>query len=275
MVSIGTVWDRTVEFVQEHQRQLAPVVLLTLFAPTVFTVTLEKLRATAGTQLGLGLSLLGLLLMLVSLWGQLFLTGYAIERDGSSAASSRATRRFLPVVGISLLLLIGMGALLAPAGVIAIASGLDVQGMAAGRQPSMESMGSFGLIGLYMLVFGLIVLWLAARLLVLTPVVLTERRGLGAIARAFRLTRGLTLKLIGLIILYAIVSTVAVSAARFVFGAILSLVAGGTSTITVADVLTAVAVAAVSAVLSLLSAVFVGKLYVAITGEQDQAAIVE
>lgn len=275
MVSIGTVWDRTTEFVRDHQRQLAPVVFLTLFVPTVVSTSLEKLRLNAGPGLVVGLTILTVVLTLVSLWGQLFLTGYAAAGDGSTAAAGRASRRYLPMVGVTVVLLIAMGILFIPAGVIAASSGVDFMALSAGQQPSAQALGSLGWVGLYVAILGIVLLWLFARLMPLSAVVVMERRGLGAIKRAFSLTRGMGLKLVGLILLYGIVSVVAVSAVRFVFGSLLTLLAGSGPDITVGDVLTAVAIAALSAVLSTLTSVFVGKLYVAITGGHDKAAVFE
>ncbi len=81
------------------------------------------------------------------------------------------------------------------------------------------------------------------------------------------------MKLIGLLILYGIITGVAVSAARFVTGAIFAIVTTSGSGIGIGDVAVAVATAAVSAVLALYQAVFIGKLYRAIVGEKDDADV--
>jgi len=109
-----------------------------------------------------------------------------------------------------------------------------------------------------------VVLFVLARLLPLTGVIVAERRGLGAYARAFRLTRGMTWKLLGVILLYAVVAWVSSLAATTVFGSILRLVAPGEGSVTVAGVLTAIAAAAVQAVFTVLAAAFCAKLYVAL-----------
>jgi hypothetical protein len=276
MVSIGTTWDRTVDFVRGHMAQVASIALLTQFLPTVATGSLARLRETAGGASSLGLGLLTLVTSLIALWGSLYLIAYAAQQTGrESAANARgiANRRFLPVLGVSLALLVAMAVLTIPAIGLAYASGFDFAAIAVGTRPTPDQLGSLGWALLYMVVAGLFVLWAIARLLPVNAVIAMERRGLGAIGRAFALTRGMGLKLVGLVILYAIIAGVAVSAAKFVVGAVFAIVTSGGSGVTVGDVAGAIATGAISALLALYQAAFIGKLYRGIVGDQDDVAV--
>src|SRR3546814_5010707 len=85
-----------------------------------------------------------------------------------------------------------------------------------------------------------------ARLLPLNSVVVAERRGVGAIRRAFGLTRGLALRIVGVVILFFVVWGVSAMAATTVLGSIFQLAFGGEGAITLATVLTGVVGGAVT-----------------------------
>lgn len=276
MVSVGTVWDRAVDFVRDHLGTVMPVLIVTQFAAPAVSGSLAGVRADATGGLAAGLGLLSLATMIISLWGALYLVGFAAQpsgREDRHAAMATATNRFLPLIGISIVALVALGILALPGILLAVASGFDFMAIANGASVQPAEFGKLGSAGLYFLVFALFILWLSARLLPINAVVAMERRGLGAFGRAFALTRGLTWKLIGLILLYAIVAGIAVSAAQFVFGAVVALIVGDSGGLSVAAIAGAVAVSAVSSVLALYQSAFIGKLYRAIVGEQDDMAV--
>lgn len=276
MVSIGTTWDRTVDFVRDNLSALAPVVLATQFAPAAVSGSFDRLRATSSGGTSLALTLLTVAATVIAMWGALYLTGFAAQddkREQRHLARTIATRRFLPLIGVSILLFLIVVVLFIPAGVLAVASGFDFTSVMAGREPDPAQFAALGWTSLYVFVAAIFMVWLFARLLPVTAVVAMERRGVGAIGRAFALTRGMALKLVGLLILYAIISAVAVLAARFVFGAIFGLVSAADSSVSVGDIAAAVAVAAVSAILATYQATFVGKLYRGMVGDEDKTAV--
>ncbi len=276
MVNIGTVWDRTVDFVRDHLGSVATVVLATQFAPSVVSGSIERLRAEASGGMAAVYGLVTLVATLIALWGALYLIGYAAQTTGRERADEArriATTRFLPLIGVSLVLLIAFFVLALPGIVLGATSGFDYVAAMNGVTLAPEQYGALLPAILYFFVLGLVAIWLFARLLTVNAVVAMERRGLGAIARGFRMTKGMALKLIGLLILYGIITGIAVSAARFVTGAIFAIVATPGSGIGIGDVAVAVATAAVSAVLALYQAVFIGKLYRAIVGEKDDADV--
>ncbi len=276
MVSVGTVWDRAVDFVRDHLGAVMPVLIVTQFAAPAISGSLTGVRADATGGLAAGLGLLSLATTVISLWGALYLVGFAAQpsgREDRRAAMAIATSRFLPLIGISIVVLVALGILALPGILLAVASGFDFMAIANGTTMQPSEFGKLGSALLYFLVFALFILWLSARLLPINAVIAMERRGMGAFGRAFALTRGMTWKLIGLILLYAIVAGIAISAAQFVFGAVVALIASDTGGLSLAAVAGAVAVAAVSSVLALYQSAFIGKLYRAIVGEQDDLAV--
>lgn len=276
MVSVGTVWDRTVDFVRDHLGAAMPVLLVTQFAAPAISGSLNGVRADASGGVAAGLGLLALATVVISLWGALYLIGFAAQpsgREDRHAAFRIANSRFLPLIGITVAIIVLLSILALPGVLLAAASGFDFRAIATGTSLDPAEFSKLGTAVLYFLALGLFVLWGSARLLPINAVVAMERNGLGAIPRAFALTRGMTWKLIGLILLYAIVAGIAISAARFVVGGVFALLTGNDGGLSIAAVAEAAAVAAVSAVLALYQSAFIGKLYRAIVGEQDDAAV--
>lgn len=273
MVKMGTVWDRAIEFLSDHVAIIVPIALLAIFVPTSITGSLSPLWSTAGSGLKALLAVLSLAFAAVGVWGQLAISALAIDPAAGRGAGRVATARLLPALGVYLVLAILLGLLVLPIGFILAASGTDIMQLRMANPASLPA-GVAGTVALYGIVLLIAVLFLGARLALTTPVIVAERRGLGAIPRAFALSRGLTWKLVGVILLYLVVANVASLAAQSVFGSILGLLSRGEGPVTVASVITAVVVAAVQAAFTVLATAFLAKLYVAIMHERDGAAAV-
>jgi hypothetical protein len=262
MVKMGYVWDRTVEFLDEHASAIVPIAGLAIFVPSVITGSLGGLQTAPDPWVRLLNGLLGLLGGILSLWGQLAITALALhgplERVGRIA-----TRRLLPALGVYLIVGVLGGLALLPIIFIIGSANLDVAAMQAGQMPAITP-GVAGAISLYMLAFLILLLFVLARLAPLTATIVNERRGLGAIPQAFRLTRGLTWRLVGVLLLYAVVTIVLSMAVTGVFGGLLGLFLGNEGTINATKVVTAIASAVVSTGLTVLAVSFTAKLYLAI-----------
>jgi len=276
MAKIGTIWDRTVDFVRDHLGDVMPVLLATQFAVPAISGSLNGLRTDASGGMAAVLGLVSLVTALVSLWGALYLIAFAAQphgREQHGVALSLAKARFLPLIGVSIVMMAIVGVLALPGVILAVASGFDFQSAISGVTPQPAEIAKLGGALLYFVALVLFLLWASARLLPINAVVASERRGLGAIRRAFELTRGMTLKLIGVLILYVIVAGIAVSATQFVVGGILGLLTDSSGAFSLAAIAGSIAVAAVSAALALYQSAFVGKLYREVVGQQDDAAV--
>ncbi|MGN6270990.1 MAG: hypothetical protein ACTHM0_13985 [Sphingomonas sp.] len=272
MVQISTVWDRTTAFASAAVAAIMPIALILLFLPVSIQLAIAPLliKQAVGTRL-----IVMVLFWLVELLGTLSLIVLALGATLHPGEAVRAAlARLGPAVAIFILFFIAMLVLCIPLGVVVAAAGMNMAELQAGNPVGAGSLSAVG--AWFLLLYGLALLvfcfWIAARLLVIEPVILAERRGIGAITRTFALTKGLALRLVGVLILYAIVATIAVLAAKMVFGSIFALIAPNDGEIGLATVLTSIVVAAVSTAFKVIAAIFVAKLYQAIGDAHERAA---
>lgn len=279
MVKIGTVWDEAVDAARGRARIILPIAAFALFLPSVIQTGVQSYVVTPGGVASPGMSggvgLLSILLMVLTLWGALAITAVTSHPDTTGGDASRqATARVLPLIGVWLVLGLAATVLVVPIIIMLVAAGFDFQQAAVtpGYQPQIN-----GALGLAAILYGFVMVgvffWLLGRLLPLVPVVLHERRGLGAIGRAFRLTDGMGGRLAGVIILYAVIVAVASFAVTAVLGLMFRLLLGADDLAT-AIFLGGVAGAAVSTMLGVLSYSFVSRLYAGLTG-RDLRAVFE
>jgi hypothetical protein len=269
-VSMGNVWDRTTDFLGDHLSAILPVALLAIVLPSAVSTLIEPV-ARAGASAAIMVNLVALILGIVGIWGQLFVVALALQPGaGRAAAMKVAGARLLPLIGIIFILMIALFALMLPVPIALAVTGFDMRAAMINPQPTVSpSAGWF--ITIYSIVLIPLVIFVAARLLLLTSVIVAERRGLGAMRRSFALTRGLVWKIIGITILYGIVVLVAMMAARTVFGSVLRIVLGGEGLITPATVLTAVVLAIVQGIFVVLASAFCAKLYMAVRDAREPA----
>jgi hypothetical protein len=263
MVKMGTVWDRTVEFLGDEIGTLVPIALLAILVPTSINSNLWALMPNAAPGLRLAAGVAVLALSILVLWGQLAVTALALypARHGATAA---ATRRLPAALAVMLIVVVACLVAAVPFGVILAASGVDPATLGTQELPAIPPGAGLGL-GLYALLLFGVGLWLAARLMLVTPIVVAERRALGAFGRSFALTRGLALKIIGVLFLFVLVSWVAQGAATLVFGSIFRLVTNGEGgAVSLASVLTTIVVAVVETGFTVLGTAFTAKLYAAL-----------
>lgn len=272
MVRIGDVWDRTTEFVGDHLRVLLPLAIGAFFLPSIGQQLVTALQRDAGAGIRLVLSLGMIALSLVSLWGQLAVVALAVEPALGGNARREATRRFLPAIGVFSVLCLLVLLLFLPAVGMVLASGVAMQMTAEQIGQSLRASPMAGPLVLYTIAVAVALLFVGARMLTTTAVVVAERRGVGAIARAWTLTRGLTWGLVGVLLLYMIMVGVASMAAQFVVGSIAGVIFSSDGALNLPLLLGAGAAAAVSAAFSVLAGSFTGRLYAALTTDAAHGA---
>lgn len=272
MVTMGAVWDRATEFLSDNLSAVVPIALLAIFVPASIAQSLAPLSNGPGTAV-MVLQLISLILSIIQFWGQVAIIALALDpMAGRSGAIELASRRLLPIIGIWLLLLLGVMVLASPMLVALTVTGFDFQAAMTNGTPALDP-GAAAFVLFYFLAFVVGIIWLGARLSLIGPVILMERRGLGAFARSFKLTRSSVLKIIGILILYFIIWAVSALAAKLVFGAIFTLIAGGEGPVTVGTVLASICTSVVLTAFVVLAAAFTGKLYLAVRDARE--AIVE
>lgn len=274
-VDISAVWDRATEFLGDNLATLIPVAVPWIYLPLVVQSALAPLAKTPGA-LATGVQVAAFVLTLVGIWGQLQVLALAIDRErGVAGARAGATAQFVPVIVNTLLFGLAAIVLVSPIGIALGIAGIDVEavmrasatGETIPRPPGMTP-GIAIFILLYVVVLLVALLWITARFVLVNAVLLAEGGWFAAISRSFALTRGRVLALVGVLLLFGIVSFVATLAAQTVFGAIFALILGGEGPVTLASVLTASLVAIVSTAFTLLSAAFIGKYYVAARAQE-------
>lgn len=275
MVKMSTVWDRTAEFLSDYIGAVVPIALLAFFVPASIGGSLQSVFLTASPGVVLALRLVQLAFAILSVWGSLVITAMALGSARSETATTLARRRLLPALAVSVALCIGMVALTLPAPLFLAASGYDLMAVARGETVAI-SPAVAGTLSIYFLTLSAVFIWIGARLAVVTPVIVREGRMFGAIPRGWRLTRGSTWRIIGVLILFVIVAAVASLAANTVFGSIFALVAGGGEDgISLAGVLTSIVTAAVQTAFMVLLPAFTAKLYLALSAQADLRAHVQ
>lgn len=270
MVRMSTVWDRTTAVLAGRAGILASIAFLTLFLPALVRNAIGLLAATSAR--GMGVALLGLLvslaLIVLSLWGQLAMLTVATDPQATQGDGfALASRRLPPALAVTAVLVLALVLLSIPIGLALAHSGLSMQAMQAGTaaiDPATVNAAALAFLSFYSIALGIVLLFVGVRLSLANVVVLRERRGLGAIAESWALTRGLTWRLVGVGLLFVIVLAVSASATQFVIGTIFRLLLGADA-IATAAFLTSLFVTAVSTVFSVIAVVFVGQLYVAVS----------
>lgn len=274
---MGTVWDRATEFLGDNIAVITPVAVGLLFVPASINDAVTPL-ADDNPDLKIVIGVIGLITAIISILGQLAITALALDLARSAGAAVAAgARQLLYAILITVLLLGAIVAGLLPVAGIIASTGVDMalivtNDQAAIRQAFANISPLFGwvIIG-YFLLWLIGSIWAAARLTLVVPALMEERKGVGSMVRSWRLTRGLALKIVGVLVLYAVVSGVAALAAKTAFGGVFGLIAGGAAPGSAAAVLTSVAVGAVTTSFAVLQAVFVAKLYVAACSRSREA----
>lgn len=267
MVKMANVWDRTAEFLSDNIAVVLPIALLAFFVPASISGNFEMAMKDADRGLVVTLYVVQFAFAILSLWGSLTITALATDSAGASDAGRVGGRRLLAAFLVSLAMLAVACLALLPIPAFLAASGYDMAAIARGGQADLGR-GASAFILLYSVVVAVLALWLWARLVVVTPVIVREKRMFGAIPQSWKLTRGFALRIVGVTLLLALVAWVSMLAANLVFGVIFELVTGGAGEgVSLARVLTSIVVAAVQTAFTVLVPAFAAKLYQALTAE--------
>ena len=270
MVNMGNVWDRTTEFLGENLGAILPLAAVAIFVPQAISGAMKL----AGTGMSpAAVQAIALAMLLPTLWGQLAVTALALEpASGRPAAQSVATRRFGQALLATLTLFVAMVLSFAPVLVALVAGGVDLKALtsaAPGVQPDISG-GVAAFVGLYGLAWLVFAAFVSVRFsLLLFPVVAAEGGVIGALRRAFALSKGIAWKLFGVALLFGLVMAIAWMAVTSVFGFLLGMVSGGGGAFGIGSVVVALLGALVTTAYYVLQAAFMAKVYRAATSERE------
>lgn len=270
MVRIGDVWDQTVDVLRGRAGILASIALMALVAPGI-------IAAAPGTVVPLGggamllVQLVRLAVIVLLIFAMLAITAVASDPAVDRAQAFRiAGQRLFPALGLLVVLVVVAALLFIPAGALLAMSGARMNAAGAidvsGATPGYSIAAAVSV-----LLAVLLGLWFSARIVPLFGVVVNERHGIRALRRSLTLTRGATLRLIGVLILYFIVTSVAMFAATMVIGVIARLALGAEAAGGVRFVV-AVATTLISAAATVLQSVFYARFYVTAHAQEQRMA---
>lgn len=264
-IRMGNVWDRTVDVLQGRTSILASLAGLYFFLPSVISGAVSAWAGTEAGEPAIIARIVGLVASVLLIMGLLAVTAVASDPAVDRQRATRiAAPRLLPALGIILLLALIAVIVFVPVIALAVASGARMTAM--GKVDMSQAQGGLMLAAFLYLVVGMILgLIVSAKLAPLMPVIVWERLGLRAVARAWRLTRGSTARLVGVILLYAILVLVAMAAASSITGIVARLILGADADAGVAFAVSVVS-AVVSAIATVVQGVFYAQFYVAAAG---------
>ena len=270
MVRMGLVWDRTVDVLQGRSGILAQLAALLVFLPSVLSTAVTSF-ATPATPLAFVGSIVSVAATIILIAGVLAITAVASDPDVDAGAATRiGFARLLPALGAIVLIGLLVVVVTIPITVLIVQSGATFDPATGRFDMARASGGALNLAGVLTLVALVLGLWITAKLAPLFAVIVNERRGFGAFARSFRLTRGSVLRLVGVVILYGIVVVVAMMAATSVTGIAARLLLGPDAPGGVSFAIGVVS-AALTALLTVVQTVFYARFYVAARERHDAA----
>jgi hypothetical protein len=268
---MGLVWDRTMDVLRGRGGILAQLAALFLFVPGVVSAIVSSL-VTPATPLAAVASLVSIAASVLLIAGVLAITAVASDPAVDTARAIRiAGARLLPALGAIALIGVALFVVLIPIMLLIVQSGATVDptnGTFSFARASGDALNLAGIAALLAMIAGL---WLTAKLVPLFAVIVNERRGIGAFARSFRLTRGSALRLVGVVILYGIVVIVAMIAASSVTGVVARLLLGPDAAVGV-GVAVGIVSSALTALVTVVQTVFYTRFYVAACEREAPAA---
>lgn len=273
MARIGDVWDSTTDVLAGRAGPLAWFAAIGVVLPSTVqsAVSIYGGGSVGAAALGflVGLGAIGL-----TVWGMLAIVAVASDPGATRGEAGRTAASRLPAALLVALVAIAAAALaFLPMIVAIVASGYDLAAASAARDPNaMPAVppGAALFVSLYGLLLLGVGLWVSARLFLLWPVLVNERRAIGAFGRSWALTRRLALKLVGVALLFVVVFGVALLAVQSVVGLAFRLLLGADH-IGAALLLAAIAGAVVTAAFVVIVQVFAARLYAAVTGGSARA----
>lgn len=252
MLPVQAIWDDTVAFLRAEAALLIPLALATLLiGDVVATLAQPGMRAGEGIA-----NLLTLAALLLGLIGQLAIIALVL-RPGSSVgeALALAIRRVPRILVIGLIGALVAALVIAPPLFALRDTGFDLQ-----LSETYQNLPAWAL--LYLTVSVVLAIWLGIRLSTLNALVVDRAPDvIAALRRAFAMTRGHMLRLLGVFALYVALLWVVSSVVRFVFGSVFGVVGQGLGSEFSGNVLTALATGVVTATFSTIATVFLALVY--------------
>lgn len=273
-LSITQAWNETASFVKRESGLLFPLAFMLVALPVALMEVFSPAPAAPGEVPAAGAWLLFVpLVMVTSMIGNLAIS-YLALRPGTSVgeAIGRGARSFFSLFGAALLLMVAAGIGFF---IIAMVMVMIVPGAAADAQSGVVTGPMATATLLTMLVLLPLLLFLGARLMLMTPIAADEQAGpIALITRSWALTRGNAWKLVGFMLLVLILVMVVSMAVQAVAGLLFTLVAGPPEPGSTSRLLITLVMAAVNTVITAYLTSLIARIYVQLSGGGEEGVFV-
>jgi hypothetical protein len=254
MISMTIIWDETLAFLKRELHLLMPL-WLGLFVVGDACMSLASDAIETAAHKANPAAVIGLILGgAIATVAQLSATAMVLRGGISIGEALRLGVKRLPkliLIGLCFVA-ISMAAIL-PLGLGLLAWGFDVTAVPMNLPPAAQ---------LYVLAFSVIGVWLGARLVTLTPMIVdVDPPIFQSIRGSFQQTKGAAVLIVGVMLLYLVVASVVGLVVKFVVGGFLVYIGTAAGVLGLAHVLSALVSGAFSSALTLIATIFIAHLY--------------
>lgn len=264
-LSISKAWDESSAFLKREMRLVGPVALATFMIPATLFGWYNPSGDPNLASGGLGWPLT-LIILVLALTGQMTIAGLAVGwSDSLGAALRHAFGRVWGLLATVLLLFVPLTVVL----LLVIAVMVGSAGLTDPSQITPEALAALPQVSIAILIAMLVFLFVAVRLFPMSAVAMVETANpIRLLTRCWQLTRGHFLRLLGTLFLILIASFVASVAITAVIGSVMTIAAGEPQPYNLSALIVALFEGLVSAAISAISAVLVGRIYVQLSAGQ-------
>ncbi len=265
-LSITTAWNETAEFVRREAGLLFPISFMLLALPNALMELLMPAPPMPGQAPEAGLWLLLLpLLVVAAIIGNIAISYLAIRPGSSVGEALRRGAARMPVL-LAAAILIGIVFVILFF-IVALVVAMLVPGAVTAAQSGAPTPAMMRALLIVMLVIVPVGIYFGARLMMMTPAAAAEAGGpFDLMARSWSLTAGHVWKLVGFLLLVAILVGVLTAAIEAVAGILFTLAAGPVAPGSTSTLLVVIVMALVNMVVAAYLTSFVARIYAQLSG---------
>ena len=253
-ISMSAIWDESAALIRREAHLLVPLALATVGVGSVISGLVQPETPAAG--FGMVASLGFVIGNILGLIGNLAMMALALMPGMSVGESLRlAVARMPKMLGIVGLFLIALLASMIPIAVILMLSGAPLSANMTAEELPIAAV-------LSILTLGALLLYVSARLLTLSAAVVDRNPpAIEAIKSSFASTSGIATKIVGVVLLFLVVTLVVSGAAASLSGILFGMIGKAVGAPLLGKGLTVLVTGMISALLSIVSTVFGAVLY--------------
>lgn len=253
-ISMSAIWDESAALIRRESHLLVPVALATVGIGSVISGLTQPVTPADGLgAIGAFGFIVGNILSLI---GNLAMMALALMPGTSVGESLRlAVARMPKMLGIVAVFLVALTALIIPVVFI-----LKISGTSFSANMTAQDLPPVAL--LCALIVSAVLLYVSARLLTLSAAVIDRNPPvIETIKSSFAATRGITAKIVGVVLLFFVVTLVVSGAVASISGILFGMLGKAVGVPLLGKGLTVIMTGMVSALLSIVSTVFAAMLY--------------